>query len=249
MNLYSLARTTFSFFGLFLVLFISGCYFDFDDDDDNCVEGRGILVTDVFEFSEFSRISNSLNAQIRITTGRSNHSVTVTAQNNILDQINIRTRGSELILESDGCIHRADLQIDISLFQLTGLFNAGSADIQGTNTWQADELTINLSGSGSIDAILDVIELDASIAGSGLVDLTGSVENAEISIAGLGDYEAFGLESEDSNITISGSGNADVFVRDALTGAISGSGQINYKGNPVTVDVTITGSGRVVNRD
>ncbi len=249
MNFHSLVRTTLSFFSLFLILFISGCYFDFDEDDDNCIEGRGTFVTDVFEFSEFNRISNSLNAHIRITTGRSNHSVTITAQNTVLDQINIRTRGGELILESDRCIHRADLQIDISLYELTGLFNAGSADVQGTNVWEADGLTINLSGSGSVDAILDVIESDVSIAGSGHVDLTGSVENAEISIAGSGDYEAFGLASEDSDITISGSGNADVFVRDELTGSISGSWRINYKGNPRIVDVTVTGSGRVVNRD
>lgn len=249
MNFYSFQRRIFSFFALSMVLFISGCYIDLDDDDHNCIDGRGSFETDVFEFSEFSRISNSLDAEVRITTGRSNHRVSITSQKNILDEIIVRTRGSELIIESDRCISRADVQIDISLTELTDLFNAGNADIQGTNIWASNELTLNLSGSGSIDAILDVVELEVSIAGSGLIDLTGTAQNAEISIAGSGDYEAFGLESENVDITIAGSGNADVYVTNELTGTISGSGQINYKGNPQSVDVTITGTGRVVNRD
>ncbi len=247
---YSLFSARVSSLVALVILFsLSGCYIDLDDDDDNCVSGRGSFETDTYDFSEFSRISNALNADIRITTGRSNHSVSVTAENNILDEIRVRTRGGELILESDRCIQSSDIQIDISVFELTDLFSAGNADIQVTNIWETDDLTINLSGSGTIAAILEVLNTDISISGSGLIDLTGTSTNAEVSIAGSGDYEAFGLKTRNVEVTISGAGNAEIFVEGDLTGAISGSGLINYKGSPESVNVNITGSGRVINRD
>lgn len=248
MKLVSLSQKALSFLSLVILFLASGCYIDLDDDRD-CVEGRGSFSTDVFDFSEFNRVSNSLDAEIRITTGRSNHSVTITAQNNVLDQIEVRTRGSELILESDRCIERGDVQIDIALSELKGLFNAGSADIVGTNIWETDDLVLNLSGSGSISAILEVADLDVSIAGSGVVDVSGMADDVQISIAGSGDYEGYGLESVDTDVTIAGSGNAEILVFDELTGAISGSGRVFYKGDPGVVDITITGSGRVENRD
>ncbi|MEM8565646.1 MAG: head GIN domain-containing protein [Bacteroidota bacterium] len=229
-----------------LLLSISGCYFDFDDDDYDCIDGRGSFVTETYDLSEFRRISNSLNADVRITTRSTNHRVTVTGQNNVLEEVTVRIRGGELILEPDKCLENTNLQVDISLAELTGLFNAGSADIKGTNIWETDELVVNLSGSGTIDAILAVSLVNASIAGSGLIDFTGSTEKAEVSILGSGDYMAFGLETGDTNITISGSGKANIYVSDELSGAISGSGSINYKGTPSNIDVNITGSGRVV---
>ncbi len=232
------------------LLGLTGCYIDLDDDDDfDCIEGRGNFVSEIYDLSEFTRISNSLNANITITTGQSNHRVTVRGQKNVLDELEVRTRGSELILESDRCIERGELEIDISLSEIIAVYNAGSADISGTNVWESTKLTLNLSGSGSIEAIVEANEVDLSIAGSGIIDLTGSSNEGNVSIAGSGDYLAFGMEVHDYDVTISGSGNAEIFVNERLTGTISGSGRIYYRGFPNSVNVNIAGSGDVIDNN
>ena len=51
---------------------------------------------------------------------------------------------------------------------------------------------------------------------------------------------------EKADVTISGSGDAEVTVSDDLDVKITGSGDVYYKGNP-DLDVNITGSGEVIN--
>ncbi|TRX56103.1 DUF2807 domain-containing protein [Fulvivirga sp. M361] len=233
---------------LLFLLGTSSCYIDLDDDGhNNCIDGRGSVKTDNYNFGEFTKVSNSIDADINITTGVSNHRLTVQGRRNVLDHVSIYTRGGELIIESSRCINDGDITVDLSLFELRGLFNSGSADIKGTNTWETNELIINLSGSGSIDAILDVQRLDHSISGSGDVTLSGEADNVDISIAGSGDYRAFGLIVNDYEVTIAGSGDTDIFVSDDLRGSISGSGRIKYKGTPSLIDVKVVGSGKVEN--
>ncbi len=227
---------------------LSGCYISLDDDDFHCVRGRGALKTETYNLSEFSSISNSISAAIFITTGSANHRVVVSARGNVLDDLNVRTRGGELIIGSDRCVENGDVEIDIFMAELEGLFNSGSASISGTNTWETNHLVLNLSGSGKIDAQLDVNSADASIAGSGDLELSGTVREVDLSIAGSGNMEAFGLETATCDINIAGSGNAEIFASEELTGTISGSGTIRYKGSP-SVKVNITGSGRVVDNN
>ena len=63
-------------------------------------------------------------------------------------------------------------------------------------------------------------------------------------ISGSGKIRAYDLLSAETNIRISGSGNAELSVADYLKAKVSGSGKVRYKGNP-TVDVDISGSGKV----
>ncbi len=64
-------------------------------------------------------------------------------------------------------------------------------------------------------------------------------------VSGSGRYEGTRLESKSAKVLTSGSGDAIIKVIDKLEATVSGSGSVQYIGNP-TVTKHDTGSGEVV---
>ena len=75
-------------------------------------------------------------------------------------------------------------------------------------------------------------DTQVNISGSGNVLLDGKSTEAEYHIAGSGDINATELKVENVNARISGSGSIRCYATENLTGGVSGSGNVAYKGNP-----------------
>jgi hypothetical protein len=146
---------------------------------------------------------------------------------NVLAVIDTKVVNGELIIESD---HNIKGTSKVQIFISASNFRK-----------------INITGAGSLESMncMDLDDLNLSISGSANVSLCGTVNQFTSSISGSGDVDAYGLNSKNANITIEGSGNFKLSVSDLLTANIYGSGDIQYKGDPV-VSSKITGSGKVV---
>jgi hypothetical protein len=108
-----------------------------------------------------------------------------------------------------------------------------------------DDLSLEVAGSGDIEAAIDCPVVDADITGSGTIKLRGQTRDVKIDIAGSGDYKAEDLKSENTKISIAGSGSAWVFASTDLDISIAGSGDVFYKGNPSNVKRSVAGSGNI----
>ena len=75
-------------------------------------------------------------------------------------------------------------------------------------------------------------DTQVNISGSGNVLLDGKSTEAEYHIAGSGDINATELKVENVNARISGSGSIRCYATENLTGGVSGSGNVAYKGKP-----------------
>jgi len=95
-----------------------------------------------------------------------------------------------------------------------------------------------------IDIYMPVLKA-ITVKGSGDVKINnGSISNLEITISGSGDIDARNYQVEDVNISVTGSGDTRIWVTETLSGNISGSGDVFYKGNP-RINVDVTGSGDI----
>jgi hypothetical protein len=110
---------------------------------------------------------------------------------------------------------------------------------------KADSLDLKLSGSGSMDLNLKAKNLRTEMPGSGTVLLRGTVDEQSADISGSGKIDGYDLATKRSEITISGSGAAEVNVSDEIVARISGSGAVYYRGNPERINEDISGSGVV----
>ncbi|HEY0054740.1 MAG TPA: head GIN domain-containing protein [Pedobacter sp.] len=108
----------------------------------------------------------------------------------------------------------------------------------------------DLSGSGkiSINGSFPAQDyFECIVSGSGDIQVYGGFDRNEVdvTISGSGRADLLNIKSQRTKVFISGSGEAKVNATDHLKVKISGSGSTYYTGNP-TIESEISGSGRVV---
>ena len=105
--------------------------------------------------------------------------------------------------------------------------------------------TLEVSGSGNVEAEdINTDELAVTIGGAGDVEIRGSADSQEVEISGSGEYRAGDLESKEATLDVGGSGLATVNVSDELEAKVSGSGSVEYIGDPM-VQQEVSGAGEV----
>lgn len=188
-------------------------------------KGSGDLKTETREVDDFSRVSLAGSFKVEITVGQPK-AVTITFDDNLLDNIITEVRRGELQLETEGSYSsRKPCLVQITVPKLDAVYCSGSGDIRIDNI-KSDEFECHISGSGDVVASGEVKELDLAISDSGDIDMRD-------------------LRAEDVNARISGSGDMDVFAKNSIRGSVSGSGDINYYGDPPSTRVRVSGSGDI----
>jgi hypothetical protein len=210
-----------------------------------CKNGRGSRITQHIGLNDFDGVSLGLDATVWIAQG-SESDITINAQENILDELDLRVRNNTLFITTDRCIwDHSPIEIFITIPEVKHLILSGAGQIVGENKFTSENIEILVSGSGSIALSLESGRVESTITGSGDLMLEGTANVASHRISGSGNLRAFDLKSTTAEIIVSGSGRAQVWVTNYLAVNISGSGQVFYHGTP-TMDLNISGSGKVV---
>lgn len=212
------------------------------------MRGSGNVVAEEREVGGFHAIALGGIGTVVVTQGTT-ESLVVEAEDNLLPVLKsiVRDGCLELGIESGPFSSIQPTQpirfiVGVHDLDLVRLAGAGSVEAARLAT---DRLELHVSGSGQIAiANLAADAVQAAISGSGRIRLGGETEAQDLTISGSGDYAAAGLASRTARIGVSGSGRARVRVADELDVRISGSGTIEYAGDP-QVHQIISGSGRL----
>lgn len=213
------------------------------------INGNGNITTIVKNVSpNFDGIGSSGSFDIEILDAPQDGKIKMEGESNILEKIKVEVENGKLKIEVEKGFNLRTfkpVKITLNAQNLKSIGLSGSGNIEAKGTQNVNEFTAAISGSGDIKANVKTKKTTASISGSGDITLNGKTEEFKVGISGSGDVFAFGLKADDVNIGIAGSGDAEVTVLNYLTGAVAGSGDINYKGNPTKVKVNSSGSGDV----
>jgi hypothetical protein len=210
------------------------------------ISGEGPIITRTVNLANFDGVINGFSCDVEITRG-SDHKVVLEGQENILNNLRLDVDDGILKIKYDRTIKRASkVKIYITMPTLTHASLSGSGDMRTTNHFgNLDDLEVGVSGSGNLSLSASAKSIEARLSGSGSVVLEGNTKDLEISISGSGDLDARQLESDNCVVRISGSGNATVYVHQALEARVSGSGNIRYQGDVAKVQSRVSGSGSV----
>ncbi|RZM30600.1 MAG: hypothetical protein EOO88_00105 [Pedobacter sp.] len=176
----------------------------------------------------FHHIHTSGSTPITISYG-SVYQVEIKGSSNLVSKYQSTISGEELNLGYEFIrLGKDDLSVHVTLPVFNKLTLSGSAKIQITG------------------AFPEQAKFVSDISGSGQIEVLGSMRAVEtrINMSGSGEALFKKLTSQNAFLNISGSGDIENTVTDALTASISGSGNIRYSGNAV-VTKSISGSGRV----
>ncbi len=170
---------------------------------------------------------------------------------NVIADLKTTTRNHKLEIEfrSRRVKLKDPVRVYITTPELTSLDISGANTVKGVTDWNVKDLDIKTSGSGEIDLVVRGADsVFSRVSGSGEVMLKGDAHRHDLDISGSGKLKAFKLQTNISDVKISGSGTAEVTVLEKLKANISGSGSVYYYGNPA-VETNISGSGKVRKAD
>jgi hypothetical protein len=172
----------------------------------------------------------------------------IEADRNLLDYIDVRNNGGVVEVRSKRGYNlrpKTNMKVYATAPSFSSIEVAGSGDITSRSKISSDnKLNLEIKGSGDIKLDVDAPSIGAHIAGSGSIALNGRTQNFDADIRGSGDVRSFNLLSENTNVDIAGSGNAEVFASKQLNVEIKGAGDVRYKGT-ASVNQKIMGSGSV----
>ena len=161
-------------------------------------------------------------------------SVTITGDNDALEDVKVRLRGDRLEIYNDKHHqHKDDVSITITLPDLKELSLSGVVDISTPKLTKYDELEVDVSGVANLDLNINTqkFKLDASGVLSGAI--VGETENLNIEISGVGKIDASEFKAENCKVDVSGVARASVYAVERLDASVSGMGKIRYAGRPI----------------
>ena len=201
----------------------------------------------------FDRIRNKGSFEVYVNVG-SEQSVKVTADSEIIGEIETEVRGSTLHIRMDDDFewrryrNIEKLRVDITVPSLESVRVDGSGDFE-VHGIDAETFSANVNGSGDIELISAKTQrLNIDVKGSGDVEASGTCTDIDVEVKGSGDVEARDMACASGDIGIMGSGDVSVTLNESVDVGIMGSGDVVVYGKPDKVSTRAMGSGDVVLR-
>lgn len=212
----------------------------------NTVRGSGNVVSEERSVSGFDKVVVQGSGDLYIEQG-AEEGLTIEAEDNLMQYLTSEVRDNTLVLsykEGTNVSPTKGIRYNLKVKNLSDVSVAGSGNIY-MDTFEADSLTLSISGSGDAKiADLTANSLRLQSSGSGKFDVSGSATQVDVNFSGSGKFQGGNLETDNTSITIGGSGEATVWANVSLKVQISGSGDISYYGEP-EINQSISGSGSV----
>ncbi|MBL0051533.1 MAG: DUF2807 domain-containing protein [Bacteroidetes bacterium] len=227
------------FFILFFAI-ISACV-----SCNNSINGEGEVGPHKRNLNSFNSIKIETNADVYINVSAGS-GCTIMAQDNIAEAIETKVVDNTLVIFSHRNFNVDEpVVIQVNMSEVGSLDIAGAGNIFCKSPIASTNLTLGLSGAGSMELTLAAINLDAILSGAGNINLRGSAENATIKLSGAGKINADQLVINDCKVSVSGVGNATVNVNEELDAKVTGAGNIYYSGKVTDVKTKISGIGKI----
>ena len=142
------------------------------------ITGEGELIKESRNIKSFNNLILNIPAHVSIVVTDSN-SLTLVAQENIVENIDIKRKNDRLIIQSDRIL-KSDkpIEILITCTSLKGIELNGSGNIVIINKYSTPKANFVINGSGKIQTHLNANEIKSKINGSGEMDFSGAVKKS-----------------------------------------------------------------------
>ncbi len=159
-------------------------------------------------------------------------SVFVETDDNLQDNVITELDGNKLIVKSTRLRNPTKLNVYVSLPELKYLRASGATDVIGKSAFETEEMIIVASGAATVKLDIDVDYLESEVSGAADLRLKGYADVHKLDVSGAGSIQATGLETKKATYSVSGAGDADLYVTEDIQGSKKGSGDVSWSGNP-----------------
>ena len=212
------------------------------------VVGSGNLVTEEKDFSDFAIVEVGSGFEVEISQS-SSYSINVTADDNVLDHIEVSKTGDTLKirLKWGYSYQSVTLRAEIAMPELYELeFSGGTHGTVGGFS-SSHEFVLGLSGGSSFSGDFTTSG-DAQFTlsgGSRLIELDGAANDLRISASSGSHLELSDFHVHDASVNFSGGSHATINLDGRLDADLSGGSHLRYRGEPTMGDIQTSGGSTV----
>jgi hypothetical protein len=204
-----------------MVFALSGCKLS----GFNSTTGSGTMKLEKRNVPAFTAVDISGAYEVEIVV-QPEQSLEVEGDDNLLPLIKTEVRNGVLSINNEKSFSTGHkLRVRISVPSLDGISTSGASDIVASNVKSGD-FKIEASGAGNLE-------------------ISGETRTLEVGMSGAGKLNAKDFRAEKVTINSSGAAEADVYASQELNADVSGAGNINYYGNPKTINEDRSGAGSI----
>lgn len=213
------------------------------------IKGNGKVISKKRTTASYDGIAITGFFDVELVSGKEGN-ITIKGEENLLPYIKVEvvdkvlkisTEKNKYISTSKG----SEIVIVVPFESIDQVSLTGSGDVVTKNSIKSKSFSAKLIGSGDMNLDVESNDFDVNLSGSGDMVLTGKTENFNSNLNGSGDIDAGDLKAKNVKATVSGSGDNTVFCSESLHARVSGSGDIEYKGDPKKKDTKVNGSGNI----
>jgi hypothetical protein len=190
--------------------------------------GSGNAVTQQRTVGGFTDVRVGTAVKATIIVG-SDTSVSVTADDNIVDHVQTNVVAGRLDVSINGSVMP---KTPVSAAITTPSLNA----VEATSA-------ANVTATG-----VNTDDLRASSDSAASLTVRGNATSVELTADSAASADLGGVPAQDAKVTVSAAARATVNAQLSVTGSVQSAGVVNVEGSPASVNVT-TESGGVVNKD
>lgn len=212
------------------------------------VRGEGPVKTETIQFSEFTHVLIDANMEV-VYEYSEKYAVKLEMQESLFTVVTATQNEKRVFVKSKSHIianagEEPRLVIQAPTLQVLDIRGTSVLNISDSDMLKADDLQLLLSGSVNGGLRFEGGSLEVGASGVVAVEFTGTAENMKLDVSGNGTINALGLEAQNAEVSVSGSGEVSLHAVKALDITISGSGTIGYKGTPA-ITQRVSGFGTI----
>lgn len=207
------------------------------------VRGSGALETNDYAFTDFTAVDVS-SAFVATITMADEYSVSVTADDNIMDLLLVKMTDNTLTIGLDGtlAVTNATLEVNITMPALSILRLSGATRATVSGFSSTDALTLEASGASSIRGDITAGSTSIDLSGASEIELEGTAAELTADVSGASRLVLADFLVTHADLVVSGASKATVNLTGRLDADVSGASRLTYIGEPTMGDISTSGA-------
>ncbi|PXX99187.1 DUF2807 domain-containing protein [Marinifilum breve] len=211
-------------------------------------KGNGIVKKQDREIGSFSAISSGSGIDVYLKQG-DKESVTVEADENLLELIVTRIKGDKLVIKTEDPIRRAKkLNVYVTFVNVNEISVSSGSDLESSHLLKFEDLDISVSSGADADLELKADNLTCSVSSGADANLSGTANSFYGKASSGSDLRAADLKAKVCKAKASSGGDVSVYASESIEASASSGGDVNYYGDPTKVNVSSSSGGDVSRR-
>ena len=228
----------------------------------------GPTVSRNYDFTDFTSIEIGHAFKLEVTRADT-YSISISASEDVFNQIDVSKTGNKLEISLDTLIFRSyrSPRVKITMPELRGLYLSGASEgnVKGFRSSQDFDLTLSgaseldmdmetgafeceISGASEVTGYLKATSCDIVLSGASQIDLEGSGGNIRLGASGASQVDMANFSVNNADINFSGASDGSLDINGRLDVTLSGLSILEFSGNPTLGDFNLTGGSELESR-